>query len=226
MAEPFAPDYIVAADDGRLVVSLKPPRFVTETQAQAVLAELRPWLRERPPFDQFWKSLEMTVERTQAILHATIYGRGVAEAYSQVRRPGLRLKMYFISDRPASGALSSGNAPEGVFSMVLQQQRPRKGPAPRTGYAGFVGDLAKIAEGIGIKVTTAGNRTDDPHATPFTRFVFAVERLLPRKEQSPSLAACAKRIDRAIAISPREIGEAIARSGKRRNPAGTRLRDK
>jgi hypothetical protein len=106
------------------------------------------------------------------------------------------------------------------------QQKPRKGPTPRVWYSFFVVDLAEIAGGIGIDVTTAGDRVDDPAATPFTRFVFAVEKLLPPGEGSPSLAACAKRIDRAIATSRREIGEAIARSGKRRKPAGIRLRDK
>jgi hypothetical protein len=44
--------------------------------------------------------------------------------------------------------------------------------------------------------------------------VFAVEKLLPRKEQSASLVACAKRIDRAVAASAHEIGEVISRKGK------------
>src|SRR4029077_3537894 len=104
--------------------------------------------------------------------------------------------------------------------LLSAQQRPRKGPAPRTWYADFVRGLAKIAEGIGIKVTTAGDRTDDPHATPFTRFVFAVEKLLPREEQSPSLVACARRIDRAI-VFLRQTNAAVPRKGKRRKPANT-----
>jgi hypothetical protein len=185
-------------------------RGVTESQAEAVLAELRPWLREQPPFDQFWKQLEMTVARTEAIGQDTIYGGIPAEAFSQAGWP-------MLSNPPAWVALNAANALEG--SMVLEQRRPRRGRAPRTWYPGFVRDLAKIAVGIGVTVTTAGDRAHDPHATPFTRFVFSVEKLLPRKEQSPSLAACARRIDRAIAVSAREIDGLIVRKGKRRGPA-------
>jgi hypothetical protein len=89
----------------------------------------------------------------------------------------------------------------------------------------FIQELGKIAEGMGINVTTAGGSTDEAHATAFTRFVFAVEKRLPRKEQSPSLNACAKRIDRAIAISTLQFGGPIVRTGKRRKPANSRLRD-
>jgi hypothetical protein len=100
------------------------------------------------------------------------------------------------------------------------QQRPRKGPAPRAWYSGFVRDLAKIANRLGIKVTTAGDRTDDPYATPFTRFAFAVEKLLPRKGQSSSLTACAKQIERTLKASAHEIDierafSAYARKGER-----------
>ena len=54
-------------------------------------------------------------------------------------------------------------------------------------------------------MTTQGDRERDPYATPFTRFVFAVEKLLPRKGQSNSLAACAKQIERATKASAHEI---------------------
>jgi hypothetical protein len=56
--------------------------------------------------------------------------------------------------------------------------------------------------------------------------VFIVEKLLPRKEQSASLAACAKRIDRAIAASTGEIGEVVARKGRHRKPSNSGLHDK
>jgi hypothetical protein len=195
---------------------------VTETQAEAVLAELRPWLRERPPFYQFWKQLDMAVARTRAIRYATIYLRA-ARVFSQAGRPALQAKLYFFSNPPAWCLLSVADPPEGVLSIVplREQQRPRKGPAPRAWYPGFVRDLAKIAEKIGIKVTTASGWTDETHATPFTRFVRAVEKLLPRKEHSPSFAACAKRIERAI-----DSADAAAlREGKRRKPGNSRLRD-
>ena len=50
-----------------------------------------------------------------------------------------------------------------------------------------------------------GGWSDDTHATPFTRFVYAVEKLLPRKAQSNSLTACAKQIERAVKASAHEI---------------------
>ena len=103
------------------------------------------------------------------------------------------------------------------------RQKPRKGPAPRAWYSGYVRDLAEIAEGVGIDVTTGGDRTKNPHETPFTRFVFAVEKLLPHGDKSETLSACAKRIDRAIAASEDEIDEAVARKGEPRKPAGGRL---
>ena len=181
-----------------------------------MLSELRSWLQEEPPLDQFRKQLETTEARTRI-------GAGSA-TFSQAGVNAPQAKLYSLSNPPGLGVLGVANAPEGVFSVVLEQQRPRKGPAPRTWYADFVRDLAKIAEGIGIKVTTAGNRTDDPHATPFTRFAFAAEKLLPLEEQSPSLAACAKRIDRAIVLLS-QTGAAVLREGKRRKPTNRRSRD-
>jgi hypothetical protein len=74
------------------------------------------------------------------------------------------------------------------------------------GTFGFVRDLAGIAHRLGIELTIGGGGwSDDTHATPFTRFVFAVERLLPRKAKSNSLTACAKQIERAIKASAHEI---------------------
>ena len=85
------------------------------------------------------------------------------------------------------------------------RQKPGKGPAPRAWYFGFVRDLAEIAHGLGIEVTIGGGGwSDDTRATPFTRFVFAVEKLLPRNAQSNSLTACAKQIERAIKASAQQ----------------------
>jgi len=103
-------------------------------------------------------------------------------------------------------------------------QEPRKGPVPRTWYSGFVRDLADVAEeDLGIDVTTSGDRSKNPHETPFTVFVFALESLLPPGEHSDSLAVCARRIDRAIAASEDEIDQPIARKGEQRKPAFGRL---
>jgi hypothetical protein len=201
MALTFSPEttFVYATGLGFSPNILVPPGMqgVTEAEAEAVLAELRPWLQEPPPFDQFWKQLEMTVARTRVIRQATMYWRRAA--FSQAGRPVPQAKLYFFSNTPAWGVLGVADEPEGDPERLLAQRRPRKGPAPRTWYPGFVRDLAKIAKGIGIKVTTASGWTDETHATPFTRFVRAVEKLLPREEHSPSFAACAKRIERAIA---------------------------
>ena len=75
-----------------------------------------------------------------------------------------------------------------------------------------------------MKVTTAGDRAGDPASTPFTRFVFAVDQLLIVADRSPSLAACAKRIDRVIA-SPDKSSFAIAR-GRRPKKQADLSRDK
>jgi hypothetical protein len=109
------------------------------------------------------------------------------------------------------------------------RQKPGKGPAPRAWYSSFVRDLAEVANKLGIEVTTAGDRSgeqaDDPYNTAFTRLVFAVEKLLPHDVRSASLMACAKSIDRAIAVSVREIGESIERKQKRQKTRRSRLRD-
>lgn len=93
-----------------------------------------------------------------------------------------------------------------VPAVFSGQQKPGKGPAPLRWYSRFARDLTEIADEIGIELTIGGGgRTDDTHLTPFTRFVFAVERLLPRKAQSNSLNACAKRIERAMKAFAHEI---------------------
>jgi hypothetical protein len=101
------------------------------------------------------------------------------------------------------------------------RHKPGKGPAPRAWYFGFVRDLAGIAHGLGIELTIGGGGwSDDTHATPFTRFVFAVEKLLPRETQSGTLGGCAKQIERASKASAHEIGverafKAYTRKGER-----------
>jgi hypothetical protein len=85
-----------------------------------------------------------------------------------------------------------------------------KGPMPRLWYGNFVRDLAEIAEGIGIAVTIRGSKASDPYVTPFTTFVFAVEKLLPREVRSNSHEACAKQISRTMAASERADRQLIA----------------
>jgi hypothetical protein len=109
-------------------------------------------------------------------------------------------------------------------SFLSRQKKARKGPNPRRWYSHFVRELAELAESIGIDVRTAGNRADDPAATPFTRFAFMCEKLMPEEDQSPSLSACARRIDRVLA-SPAESDFAVAHGRRRRKQAET-ARDK
>jgi hypothetical protein len=58
--------------------------------------------------------------------------------------------------------------------------------------------MARVAEQLGIKVSSAGNRDEDPYATPFTVLVFEAERVLPEGAWSPNLATCAKRIETSL----------------------------
>jgi hypothetical protein len=202
-------------------------QIVSEAQAEAVLARLRAWLRDRPPIDQFREQLEATVEPIWAIHCAAGHYRAVGIALRELR-PSAQW-----SKKVLRAMEESASSPEMVnYSDLLKldvvravlvaideleralvrvpasfsgRQKPGKGPAPRAWYFGFVCDLVEIAKELGIEVTTQGNRERDPHATPFTRFVFAVEKLLPRKAQSNSLTACAKQIERTIKASAHEI---------------------
>jgi hypothetical protein len=209
--------------------------LVTEIQAEAVLAEILPSLRNRPPIDQFREQLDAAVETVWAIHRATTHYRIANEAFRQLRQSAERVKTALQAMEESAvapemanfvgllkldemrAALAAVDRLERDLSRLPEvlsgQQKARKGPTARAWYSGFIRDVAKIAEGIGIDVTTGGDRSENPHATPFTRFVFAVEKLLPDGERSQTLAACAKRIDRAIVASEDEIDEAIARKG-------------
>ena len=202
--------------------------IVSEARAEAVLAELRPWLRDRPPIDPFREQLEAIVEPIWAIYCAAGHYRAVDMALRKLRlstegaKTALRAmeesskspKMLNYTDllkldevRTARLVVNEGHwGLARVPAVFSGQQKPGKGPAPRSWYSRFARDLAEIADEIGIELTIGGGgRTDDAHATPFTRFVFAVEKLLPRKAQSNSLTACAKQIERAIKASVHQI---------------------
>ena len=84
-------------------------------------------------------------------------------------------------------------------AMVLLSELPAKSGRPALEwYDGLVRLMMRVAELIGIKVSTAGDRSDDPSATPFTVLVFEAERVLPEEAWSKTLAACARRIDRSL----------------------------
>jgi hypothetical protein len=225
----------------RIVVA----HFVTETQAKAVLAETRPWLRHRPRIAHVREELDATVEKVWAAHLAGGHYRAVGRVLGELARSAQRAKTVLQAMEESAASpqmanyvrllkldemrpvLAAVDTLEKALSCVPAtfsgHRKPMKGPVPRAWYSGFVRDLAEIAQRWGVDVTTGGDWSKNPHATPFTLFVFAVESLLPPGEGSDSLAVCAKRIDRAIAASEDEIDELVARKGEQRKPAGKRL---
>jgi hypothetical protein len=202
--------------------------IVSEAQAEAVLAELRPWLRDRPPIDPFREQLEAIVEPIWAIQCVAGHYHAVGMALRKLRPPVQRAKtvlrameesatspeMVNYADLLKLNVMSTVRLAVIELHLVLDRvppafsgrHKPGKGPAPRAWYFGFVRHLAGIAYRLGIELTIGGGGwSDDTHATPFTRFVFAVEKLLPRKARSNSLTACAKQIERAVKASAHEI---------------------
>jgi hypothetical protein len=214
--------------------------FVTKDQAEKVLAEVRPWLRHRPQMGQFRLQLDAIVGRVKAIHcavgHYRAVGKTLAELGPAAQRAVAALRameksaaspeMVNYTDllhldvvRRVLAALDELECALAPVPASLSQQKPGKGRLPRSWYFLFAYDLAKIAKKRGIEVTTQGNRERRPYATPFTRFVFAVEKLLPSELQSRSLAACARQIERSAEASAREKGvvqafKAYARKGK------------
>ena len=202
--------------------------IVSEAEAEAVLAELRPWLRDRPPIDPFREQLEAIVEPIWAIHCAAGHYHAVGMALRKLRLPVQRAKTVLRAMEESATSPEMVNYADllklNVMSTVRRavielhcaldpvppafsgRHKPGKGPAPRAWYFGFVRDLGGIAHRLGIELTIGGGGwSDDTHATPFTRFVFAVEKLLPAQAQSNSLTACAKQIERAVKASAHEI---------------------
>jgi hypothetical protein len=82
--------------------------------------------------------------------------------------------------------------------LMLEGIPARKGRREGAWYDILVDLMIEVAEVLGIKVSTAGDRSENPYATPFTVLTFAIEKALDKEARSPSLAACAKRIDRSL----------------------------
>ncbi|MGO4574105.1 hypothetical protein [Microvirga sp. 2TAF3] len=81
--------------------------------------------------------------------------------------------------------------------VVVTMSSSRKGRRQSDWKAELFDLMASVAGHLGIEVTTAGSREANPYSTPFTELVFEIERFLPEGMHSESLAACARRIDRA-----------------------------
>jgi hypothetical protein len=73
------------------------------------------------------------------------------------------------------------------------------GPARAAWYDLIVEGAGAAARSLAIPLTIGGDRDGNPHDTPFVRLVMGLESLLPSEMQSPSMAACAKRIERSPA---------------------------
>jgi hypothetical protein len=157
--------------------------IVSQVEAEVVLAKVRSFLRIQPPIDQFREQLEATVGPIWAIDCAAGHYRAVGMA---LRRLGLsaqtaRTALRAMEESAASPEMVSytdllqldavravlvavddlGRGLARVPAAPSRQHRPRKGPAKRHWYSRFVRDLTGIANELGIRVTTGGDRTDD-----------------------------------------------------------------
>ncbi len=82
---------------------------------------------------------------------------------------------------------------------TIIEQSSADGPARATYYDLIVEGARSAAQSLAIPLTIGGDRDGNPHDTPFVRLVMGLESLLPSEMQSPSMAACAKRIERSPA---------------------------
>jgi hypothetical protein len=202
-------------------------RFVTEAQAEEVLNAVRPWLRRQPRIDQFREQLDATVEPSWAVHCAAGHYRAVGKTLGELGPSAERAKIALQAMEESAAAREMGNytdllkldavcpvlgaldklecALARVPSAFSGQQKPAKGPAPRNWYSRFFRDLAELASGLGIEVTIGVDSVDRTRASPFVRFGYAVEKLLPREARSNSLPACAKQMERALKASTHEI---------------------
>lgn len=86
---------------------------------------------------------------------------------------------------------------------ALHAKTSKKGKRRLTWYASFVDALLIFASRLEIPLTTAGDRSKNPHETPLTVLAFALERSLPPTARSRTLAACAKRLDDFLPVAKR-----------------------
>ena len=89
------------------------------------------------------------------------------------------------------------------------------GKPPQLWYEPIVESVLIIATKLNVPLTTQGDRSDNQHETAFTRLARDFEQLLPKGMRSPSLAACAKRIERSKAWAPYRVR--LKASKKKRN---------
>jgi hypothetical protein len=83
--------------------------IISETQAEAILAELRPWLRDRPSIDQFRDQLEATVEIIWAIHRVAGHYRAADEAFRELRGPTRRARTVLWAMEESAAAPEMAN---------------------------------------------------------------------------------------------------------------------
>lgn len=87
---------------------------------------------------------------------------------------------------------------------ILAHAPAKKGQRGLGWYPDYLVVTIRLAEHLGIAITTAGDRTgeddESPYRTPFTLLVYRCEAFLPKGAQSTTLATCAWRIDQALKI--------------------------
>ena len=151
--------------------------IVSEAQAKAVLAELRPWLRDRPPIGPFRDQLEAIVEPIWAIRCAAGHYHAVGMALRKLRLPVRRAKtvlrameesatspeMVNYADLLKLNVMGSVRHAVIELDLILDRvppafsgrHRPGKGPAPRAWYFGFVRDLQESPTDSALSLRSA-----------------------------------------------------------------------
>jgi hypothetical protein len=213
-------------------------RFVTEEKAAAILKKVNASRPKGPPTDDFREQLETVVEILWAIDHVAKHRDIADNALTQLCRVARKAESALLdiqarSSRPevagfedllhlqevqdAIETIKRLDQALALLPRALFKGRDRRtpGPKPRPWYKLFVENLSDIAVGIGISATTGGDRVSGKE-TPFTMFVFEVEKLLPAGTQSHSPAACARQIERAreeaAEAAPQERAHTVANS--------------
>src|SRR5262245_44587814 len=127
--------------------------IVSEAQAEAIVAELRPWLRDRPPIERFREQLEAIVEPIWAIHCAAGHYHAVGMALRKLRLPLRRAKTVLRALEESATSPEMVNYADllklNVMSRVRRavidlhlalgpvpppfsgRHKPGKGPAPR-----------------------------------------------------------------------------------------------
>ena len=197
---------------------MNPDHLVTEKQAAAILKKVNRSRPKGPPLDDFREQLETVVEIVWAVDRVAKHWNMADKALSHLCRAAIKAETALLdiqasSNRPevagfkdllhlkdVQNALAATKHLEQVLSLLPRalfrgRGRRKQGRKPRLWYRSLVENLSHIAMGIGISATTDGDRVAGEE-TPFTMFVFEVEKLLPAGTQSHSPAACARQIAR------------------------------